>query len=442
MSTTSLVALIIAVFVVTLIAAVVAAAETAFTRINRSRADALAAVEAEESSDGEEIDARAAELQRLSRRPLTMLSSLTLVLVLCQIGAIAGAFAVGRELGGDMTGLIGVAVCGVVMFLAISLGRNRAMLDPDSVAVSLVPVLRLVAPMAALTRFVGSLARRSTMNAAADPEVDEQQLLALVEKTAAATTDEGVLLKRVVAFDDTIVGDIMTPRIDVVTLRSGFAVGDALEIAALNGLSRFPVTEPDGDLDDVIGAVHVKDLIVAQLAGKARDEIDLLLREVPIVPETQRIAVLLGELREGDLHLALVVDEHGGIVGAVTLEDVLEEIVGEIQDEFDRREPPIELIAPDTVEVDGRAEIARIEEILGVTWPEVDARTVGGSVFIELGRVPIDGDVLSLDGIEFHVMRMQGRRIAKLRIRKVGGQIAADDDEYDEAELMTEETIS
>jgi len=416
------VALLLSAVVVLLIAAasVIAAAETAFTRVNRSRADALAAAEADDHPDDDEADDRVEELRGFSQSPVTMLASLTFVQVVCQVAVAALSFTIGREVAGQAGGVIGVGICLVALFLAVALSRSRALLTPDATAVGLVPILKVVAPLSAITGFVVGIARRSSSVQVPDPDVDEQQVLAIVGQTAGIDHVEEALIKRVVAFDDTVVGDIMTPRTDLVTLRSGFAVRDALQVATLHGLSRIPVTATDTNIDSVIGAVHVKDLIGAHLDGRTGHDIDLWLRVAPVVPETQRIANLLVELQTSDMHLAIVVDEHGGVAGVVTLEDILEEIVGEINDEFDLPDPVIEVLDERTVSVDGRAEIARVEEALGVALPPGDYRTVAGCVFSRLGRVPLVGDLLSLDDfdLEFEVVRMHGRRIADLHLRR------------------------
>jgi len=402
------------------VASVIAAAETAFTRVNRSRADALAAAEAEDHLDDSDADARVERLRSFSRRPLKTLATLTLVQVLCQVAAAALSFAVGREIAGQPGGYVTAVLCVMVMFLAVSVSRSRALLTPDTTAVGLVPILRAVAPLGVFTGLVLRVARSSSQAGGPDPDVDEQQVLALVGQTTSIDHDEEALIKRVVAFDDKVVGDIMTPRTDVVTLRSGFAVSDALQVATLHGLSRIPVTSTNSDIDQIIGAVHVKDLISAHLDGRTDHDIDLWLRNVPVVPETQRIANLLVNLQTGDMHLALVIDEHGGVAGVISLEDILEEIVGEINDEFDQPEPALEVLDEFTVRADGRTEISRIEETLGVELPPGDYRTIAGCVFSRLGRVPVVGDVLALEDfdLEFQVVRMHGRRIADLHLRR------------------------
>lgn len=398
------------------VAGLLAAAETAFTRVNRSRADALVAVESDDP-DGEHVDERIGELQTFSRRPLTTVATLALTQLAAQVGALACAWLAGTELAGRPGAMVAVVITAAILFGVVALARIRSLMSADTTAVGLVPILRAIAPLGGLTGGIVRLARRSSAPVESTPEVDEQQLLAIVGQASAIDVDEEMLIKRAMAFDDTLVGEIMTPRTELVILRSGFAVKDALEVASLHGLSRIPVTEIDGDVDDIIGAVHVKDLVLGLMDGRAEHDIDLWMREVPVVPQVQRISHLLDDLKTGDLHLAVVVDEHGGVAGVVTLEDILEELVGEIADEFDQPEPDVELIDTDTVWADGRCEITRIESALGVAIGG-DFRTIAGCVFNGLGRVPEVGDVLTLEdpNLELRVLRMQGRRIARVEV--------------------------
>lgn len=397
---------------------VLAAAETAFTRVNRTRADAIAAAEADDHEDNAEHDERVEDLRAYTRRPATTLASLTLVQLAVQAGAVASAWIVGGELAGRAGSILVVAIAAIVLFVVMVVSRSRSLAAPDATAVGLVPILRVVAPLGALTSGMVRLARRSSPARAPDPDVDEQQLLAIVGETSAIDQEEEALIKRVVTFDDTTVGDIMTPRGDLVSLRSGFAVRDALQVAALHGLSRIPVTSIDGDIDEIIGAVHVKDLWTAQLDGKDAVDIDLWLRNVQVVPEVQRAAQLLSGLKTSDMHLAVVVDEHGGVAGVVTLEDILEELVGEIEDEFDIPETDIVIVNERTIVVDGRLERTRLSEFLGIDVSG-DFRTVAGAVFNGLGRVPEVGDAHALgeSDLELSVRRMHGRRIADVEVR-------------------------
>ncbi len=418
MSVTVVVIFTLITVVLLAVSGVLAAAETAFTRVNRTRADAIAAAEAEDQDGNDDHDERVDDLRAYTRRPATTLASLTLVQLAVQAGAVASAWIVGGEVAGRNGSIVAVALAAVVLFVVMVVSRSRSLAAPDAAAVGLVPILRVVAPLGALTSGMVRMARRSSPAVAPDPDVDEQQLLAMVGETAAIDPDEEALIKRVVVFDDTTVGEIMTPRGDLVSLRSGFAVRDALQVAALHGLSRIPVTSIDGDIDEIIGAVHVKDLWIAQLDGKETVDIDLWLRNVPVVPEVQRAAQLLTRLQKSDMHLAVVVDEHGGVAGIVTLEDILEELVGEIEDEFDVPESEIVILDERRIIVDGRLERTRLSELLGFDL-NGDFRTVAGAVFTGLGRVPEVGDAHSLEEaeLELRVRRMHGRRIADVEVR-------------------------
>ena len=397
------------------VAGLIAAAETAFTRLTSSRAEALAAAEAEDHPDSD-ADARVDELRSLTRRPLTNLASLALVMLAAQAGAVAAAWWAGAQIGNRSGSLIAVGLVAVLLFTVIAVARSRSLLAPDTTAVGMVPLLRALAPLGIITGGLVRFVRRSSNPAEPDPDVDEQQLLAIVEEAAAIDDVEEARIRRVVAFDDTKAGAIMTPRPDMVTVRSGFPISTALEVATLHGLSRIPVTASDGDIDDIIGAVHVKDLIKAHLGGRSVD-VDLYLREVPIVPEAQRVAALLEDLKTSDMHLAVVVDEHGGVAGVVTLEDILEELVGEIEDEFDQPEPEPRLVDDRTIHVDGKFETEHLHEVLGIELAG-DFRTIAGCVFNGLGRVPEVGDVLELDdpALSLRVLRMHGRRIADVEV--------------------------
>lgn len=420
MSVIAALALACFVVLVVVVVGVVAAAETAFTRISQSRAWALAAAEADDrAADEEPSDPRVERLQKLTEQPVQTLAPLTLLLVLLPSLGLVLAYLVGRALGGNVGAAICLTATLVALIVVMIVARGRSMLAPDTIAVRMVPLMQALVPLGALTVGLATLTRRWSPVTAPDPDVDEQELLAMAEQAVAIEPEEEALIKRAVAFDDTTVGDIMTPRTDLVTLRSGFAVGDALEVLSLHGLSRIPVTGPDSDVDDILGAVHVKDLMVAHLDGRTKHDIDIWLRQAPIVPTGQRIANLLDDLRTGRFHMAIVVDEHGGVAGVVTLEDILEELVGEIEDEFDINEAPIEARGEGEVRADGRAELALVEEALGLPLPPGTYRTVAGCFFSHFGRVPEVGDVIGVEGYELEVLRMHGRRIADLLVRRL-----------------------
>jgi putative hemolysin len=211
--------------------------------------------------------------------------------------------------------------------------------------------------------------------------------------------------------------DVMVPEPDVAWLNAATTVDAALETVVGRSHSRYPVGE--GSLDRLVGVVHVRDLVVAARSDGA-SPVGAHAHPAPIVPETKDLGALLRELREARQHLAVVVDEYGGTAGIVTLEDVLEELVGEIEDEFDLPDDTLTRIDDETVEVAGSMTIDDFNEALGVALPQDGARTLAGLVFNSLGRRPVEGDTVALDGATLAVERVDGNRITRLRARLDG----------------------
>jgi PAS domain S-box-containing protein len=185
-----------------------------------------------------------------------------------------------------------------------------------------------------------------------------------------------------------------------------------------HGYSRIPVVDPD-DPDRVVGMVYAKDLLPRVTEVRDPENWRDLLRPATFVPETKRCDELLRELREGTVHLALVVDEYGELVGLVTIEDLLEEIVGEIVDEHDHEEPLVELLDGRRLRIDARLGVDDLNELIGAELPEEGWDTVGGLVFGTLGRVPVEGETLELDGTSITVEQVQGRRVSKVVVERV-----------------------
>ena len=194
-------------------------------------------------------------------------------------------------------------------------------------------------------------------------------------------------------------------------------VDDALEVALAAGYSRIPVYEQG--IDDILGIIYTKDLMRAARDGKADDPVRELVRTANFVPETKRVAELLPEMQKQKAHMAIVVDEHGGVAGLVTLEDLIEELVGEIQDEYDVEEPPIEHLSDDELSVDARLPIDELGELLDVDFPEGDYDTVGGLLLDLLGHVPAEGESVDFDGYRLTAEKVMGRRIGRVRISRM-----------------------
>jgi len=247
--------------------------------------------------------------------------------------------------------------------------------------------------------------------------VSEEELLAVADRaleSAAIDEEEHELIESVIAFGDTLVREVMVPRPDMGCMAAGLTVAEAMAEAARSGFSRLPVTG-DG-LDEIVGVLLVKDLMRAHLDGGDAQLVGQLARPPKFVPETMQADDLLRGMQRERNHLAVVVDEYGGTAGLVTMEDLLEEVVGEIVDEYDEEEPLAEEIADGGVRVHGRMPIDELDDLIGVDLPDGDWDTVGGMLFDALGHVPERGEVVELGGRSFTVEQMEGRRITRVRI--------------------------
>jgi CBS domain containing-hemolysin-like protein len=220
----------------------------------------------------------------------------------------------------------------------------------------------------------------------------------------------------VIDFGETVVREIMVPRPDMVTLPAAMGLADAVEHALQEGYSRFPVTGEG--VDDVVGTVYAKDLVSAALKGETALTVRDLAHKPRFVPESKAVAVLLQEMQQEKLHLAVVVDEYGGTAGLVTMEDIIEELVGEIADEYDDEVPPVELLADGRLRVDGALSIDEANDQFGLHLPEGDWETLAGLVFDHFGYVPAVGEVAEIGGTRIEVERVVGRRIRALVLER------------------------
>ena len=207
------------------------------------------------------------------------------------------------------------------------------------------------------------------------------------------------------------------PRPDMVAVPVDFRVADVMEVVILNGYSRLPAYGEG--VDDILGLVYAKDLMKADRDGLQDVAVSNLLREATFVPETKHIAALLRQMQAEAFHMAIVVDEYGGTAGVVTLEDLIEELVGEIVDEYDVEEPPVEALAGGDVRVNARMPIDELNALLDTELPEGDWDTVGGLVYNLLGHVPVEGETVECDGHRLRAEKVQGRRIGRVRVTRL-----------------------
>ncbi|MDQ1394684.1 MAG: magnesium and cobalt exporter, family, partial [Acidimicrobiaceae bacterium] len=258
------------------------------------------------------------------------------------------------------------------------------------------------------------------------PYVSEQELLAMADAAAQDSVierEERRLIHSIIDFGDTVVREVMVPRPDMVVVESTAKVSDVIEIAIAAGFSRIPVFGQG--IDDILGLVFGKDLMKAEREGHADMAVSEIMRETHFVPETKRVSEMMREMQATKLHQAIVVDEYGGTAGLVTLEDLIEELVGEIEDEYDVQEIPMERINEHEVRVTARMAIDDLNELLGTDLPEGDWDTVGGLIYGLLGHVPIEGESVDFEGLQLIAERVQGRRIGRVRV-VTPGQASAD----------------
>jgi putative hemolysin len=265
----------------------------------------------------------------------------------------------------------------------------------------------------------------------AEPEEDDdgghlQALIDVGEAEGIIEEDEGELIQSIVEFGDTRVSEVMTPRPDIVALSQTSTVREARDIILDSKYSRIPVYRDQ--IDNVEGIIYVRDLLQSWAEGDEENQIGELIRPVYLVPETKPVAELLEEMQKAHVQLAMVIDEYGGVCGLVTVEDILEEIVGEIEDEDIAGEELHEIIekTDGNYEVLGSTEIGKIERLFDLEIEADDFTTIAGLVINESGKVPAVGHRMTFRGLEVEVLDADERRINRLLIRKAPAESASE----------------
>ncbi|HVJ97328.1 MAG TPA: hemolysin family protein, partial [Acidimicrobiia bacterium] len=251
-------------------------------------------------------------------------------------------------------------------------------------------------------------------------EVEIRQMADVAAEEAEIESEERELIHSIFEFGDTVVREVMLPRTDMLVVEANATVDEAIEMAITAGKSRLPAYE--NSHDNIVGLVFLKDLVARGAAGEGSEPVRQSLRPAHVVPESKRVAELLREMQKEKFHMAMVADEYGGTAGLVTMEDLLEEIVGEITDEYDADEPAVERLPNGALRVPGRTPIDEVNELLDVDLPDEEWDTVGGLVFNTLGHVPEEGECLQVDELEFCAERMQGPRIVSVVITRIDAQ--------------------
>jgi len=408
--------LIIVIVVLLVMSGVLALAETSLTRMSRVKAITLE----EEGRRGANV------LVRLIEHPERFLNPILLMVLLCQLVAATLVGVVSEHLFGAFGVAVATAFEVVIIFvLAEAAPKNWAVQHPERSALFAAPLVNAVVrfpPVRLVSGVLIGLANRilpgGTVRKGA--YVSERELLAMADmalEEEVIETEERALIHSIIEFGDTVVREVMVPRPDMVTVEGSRRVRAVIEVAMTAGYSRIPVYGQQ--IDDIVGIVYAKDLMRADREGRLDLAVRERVREAHFVPETKRVAELMREMQSQKFHMAVVIDEYGDTTGLVTLEDLIEELVGDIVDEFDVEEPLIEPMANGEYRVNARMPIDEVNDLLHADLPAGDWDTVGGLVFNLLGHVPTEGEAAEAVGHRLVAEKVQGRRIGRVRIARM-----------------------
>ena len=421
---------ILIILVLILINGFFVAAEIAFVSVRRTRLDELA----------EAGDRRAKRAQVLMRDPGRFLAVIQVAITF--LGALASAVAavsivtVVSEPLRQITFLADYAdtiallfVTSIVAIVSIVLGelipKGLALGNPDRIALTVSGpitlfakiVSPLVAVLVALTRLIS---KPFGIDPTRTPELSAAEIRLIVEQGSqqgVLEAEEEQMISAVMSLSDSKLHEVMVPRIDIAAIDQEASFDDAVTLVLTEGHSRTPLYKES--VDHIVGILYAKDLLRIIAAGGPRPRLRDIMRPALFVPESQAVDDLLNELQRRRVHMAIVLDEYGGTAGLVTIEDLLEEIVGEIQDEFDEEEPMKVIVRDGEAILDGRADIDEMGELVDPALELEDDEeydTVGGFVYHRIGRVPVVGDTVAVDPFKITVIKVTGRRVGKVRV--------------------------
>jgi CBS domain containing-hemolysin-like protein len=413
--------LLVVVVILIVLTAMLALSETAITRTSKVKAQALV----------EEKHRGAGTLLNLVERIETVLPIVLFALAVCTLVAATLVGVVAAHTFGAWGVVIATAFEVVVIFVAAELmPKTWAIQHSERAALAAAPFIRLVVafrPIGWITRALIALANAILPGKGikSGPYTSDEMLRAVADEAAEEDViehSERTLIHSVIDFGDTVVRDVMVPRPDMVAVESHARIIDVIDIIIPAGFSRIPVYGQG--IDDIVGIVYAKDLMRAEREGNGEQPVSTIMRAAQFTPESKKVSELMREMQAGKYHMAMVVDEFGGTAGLVTLEDLIEELVGEITDEYDVEETPVEKLADGTVVVNARMPVDEVNELLGEPeLPEGEGwDTVGGLLYSLLGHVPVEGEAADVDGHRLIAERVQGRRIGRVRILASGSE--------------------
>lgn len=393
------------------------------SRLSKGRAEQLADKEPK----------RGRLLVKIAQNPPPYLSSVLLVMLLARVTATVLATSLVLRSDTPLPEVIAIVGMGFVLFEIAEVAPRTWVLERlDTVLLaSARPTYflgRVLRPLSqALVKasriFLLILPGHGLPKGPLTSEEEIKSMLEMAESEEVIEAAERDMIHSIFEFTDTIVREVMVPRPDMICVDGKATLEEVLDLTLKKGYSRIPVIA--GTVDQVTGIAYQKDVIKKLHNGNKRTrpkKASDIAREATFVPESKKVAELLREMKSAKVHMVIVVDEYGGTAGLATMEDVLEEIVGEITDEYDREEPNIEMIDDHSLRVSARFGIEELNELLGAGLPHTEWDSVGGLIGGLLGKVPSQGDRVRHDGIEFQVEKMKGRRIAKVLVTRHSGE--------------------
>lgn len=431
----SIILKVVLLFILTLLNAFFAMSEIAIISLNDTKIDKLA----------EEGHKKARQVKKLTENSSNFLSTIQIGVTLAGFLTSATAAqsfatlltdalaktAVANVIPlGIISGVSTVLITLVTSYFSLVLGelapKKIAMQKPEKVSFAVVPVLLFVSKVTKpfvkiLSVSTNAVVRLFGLDPNADEEeVTEEEIRMMVDVGQEKGVIEDVqkeMINNIFEFDDIDVADIMTHRTDMACVDEEDSLAETIKLSMEEGYSRIPVYEEDPD--NVVGIVYIKDLLkyIGSALPKTLKLKDVM-RKAYYVPESKRCGALFAEMTEKHIQMAIVVDEYGGTAGLVTLEDIVEAIVGNIQDEYDNEDEEISKINETTFTIDGVTDLEEVEEQLGIQFPEDDYDTLGGFIISQLGFLPQDGDMnaVEFENIRFTVLNVEERRIGKVKV--------------------------
>jgi putative hemolysin len=397
-----------------ILCATASAAETALTSISRIKLRNLV----------EEGDVRAAEIENLLDNPNVFLSTILVINSVAVIVASSMATVLALRFSETLGELISTVLISLVVLIFCEITpKTAAVQNPIRWARVLVRPVRnaawllrpIVWSLSAVTNFFVRLIGGQIKHRG--PFVTEEELRLLVsvgEEEGVLEEEETEMIHSIFEFADTKVREAVVPRIDMVTLEADATVDEAVDLALQAGFSRIPVYKES--IDDIIGVLYTKDMLKQLREDHNTLPVRDLVRPAYFVPETKKLDDLLREIRQKRVHMVIVVDEYGSVAGLVTIEDLVEEIVGDIQDEYDREEKLYEKVSENEYIFDAKINIDEFNELMDTKLDNTGYETLGGFLYAQLDKIPVVGDTIKFNNLTFTVLTTRGRRITQVRV--------------------------